>query len=456
MTDIVFSFDTEDLANIAGFDGILRTAEILRKHNVRGCFQIVGRLAELLEKHGRTDIIEALKYHEIDTHSLGHSLHPTINECTDLENFDEAYNTLLLREKECVDILKRIFGIEKVHSACPPGNSVSYVAHYVYRDMGIPVYCGDIVAAKDCPVPVHFCNLLCTDYDLNLEGFLMVRDENMVPLRLRTEEEIRERFDWVAAHKDLYICYHHPSMSMYNEWWDMVNCRGENAPADQWRESKRNPVEMTEGYYRNFDFLVGMIKADPRFRITTYEKIAEKYGNPLRRIRRKDLPALKAQLEESFHPVTLPHSYCMADIFHACRTLLCGADEFICGEVKGFLEEPFVIKSPVTVTADEMIQSAKRIPAEGWLPRSIIVGSSILGIADWLRAALAVLCGEETVTVAPAGWQIDMDQFPLLRDLNLKQTWVDVKDLMDEHVSRRNRLQSWTLRLPEGCNRTYR
>lgn len=455
MTDIVFSFDTEDLANIAGFDGILRTAEILRKHNVRGCFQVVGRLAELLEKHGRQDIIEALKYHEIDTHSLAHSVHPTINECTDLENFDEAYQVLMDREMESKGILNRIFGVEKLHSACPPGNSVSYVAHYVYHDMGIPVYCGDCLTARDYPYPVYYCNLLCTHYELNLEGFLMVRDEHMVPQRLRTEEEIRERFDWVAAHKDFFVCYHHPSMSMYNEWWDKVNCNGENAPEGQWRESKRNPVEMTEGYYRNFDFLVGMLKADPRFRITTYEKLAGKYGNQVRRIRLKDLPALKAQIDEEFHPVTLPYSYCMADLFHACRAFLCGAEEYECGKVYGFLEDPFAITAPATVTKAEMIQSAKRLASEGWLPRSVIVGSSILGTADWLRAALAVLCGEETVTVQPGPWQIDLDQFTELRDLNLKQTWVDTKNMMDNYVSRRNRLQSWTIRLPEGCNRKY-
>ncbi len=29
MTDIIFSFDVEDLANLNGLDGILRTAEIL-------------------------------------------------------------------------------------------------------------------------------------------------------------------------------------------------------------------------------------------------------------------------------------------------------------------------------------------------------------------------------------------------------------------------------------------
>ena len=88
-----------------------------------------------------------------------------------------------------------------------------------------------------------------------------------------------------------------------------------------------------------------------------------------------------------------------------------------------------------------------------WLPRSVIVGSSILGTADWLRAALAVLCGEETVTVVPDTWQIDLDQFPKLRDMDLKQKWVDVKDLMDDHLSRRARLQTWTIRLPEGTNR---
>lgn len=456
MTDIVFSFDTEDLANVAGFDGILRTAEILRKHNVRGCFQVVGRLAELLEKHGRQDVIEALKYHEIDTHSLGHSLHPTINECTDLEDYDEAHRILMEREKECESILKRIFGVDRLHSACPPGCSVSYVAHYVYHDMGIPVYCGDVVARSRTPVPVYYCNVLCTDYELCLEAFLMERDENMVPLGITSHDEIRAHFDEVAKKKDLYICYHHPSMSMYNEWWDMVNCYGENKPADEWRESKRNPVEMTEGYYANFDFLVGMLKEDPRFRITTYENVARKYADPVRKITKADIPALKAQLEESFHPVTTPHSYCISDIFHACRALLSGESEYVCGSVRGFLEEPFAITAPVTVTKDAMMESAKRIPAEGWLPRSVVVGDAILGAADWLRAALEILCGEEEVTVAPDTWQIDMEQFKRLQDLNLKLSWVDVKNLMDDHLSRRGRLQSWTLRFPEGVSRKFK
>lgn len=452
MTDIVFSFDTEDLANIAGFDGILRTAQILQKHHVRGCFQVVGRLAELLEKHGRQDVIEALKYHEIDTHSLGHSLHPTINECTDLESFDEAYSVLMQRERESEQILRRIFGTERLYSACPPGNSVSYVAHYVYADMGIPVYCGDYVFDEAHRRPVHFCNVLCTDYDMNLEDFLLVR-EKLVPVGIRTEREIRDKFDTVAATKDLHICYHHPSMSMYCEWWDMVNCYGENAPADQWRESRRNPPETTEGYYKNFDFLVGMIKADPRFRITTYERLAAQYCEERRTLTPSDLVGLREQLNDAWFPVTFPRSYSLSDLFLACRAFLLGEREHLCGKVYGFLEEPFAISSPVTVTRAQMVESARRIPETGFLPRSVVVGNTILGTADWLRAALAVLCGEQSVTVSPDVWQIDLDQFPRLRDMNLAHRWVDVKDLEDNHLSRRARLQTWTIRLPQGTPR---
>lgn len=90
MTNIIFSFDTEDYVNADGADAILAVAEILRSENIRGCFNIVGRLAEALEAWGRQDVIEALKYHEIETHSLAHSYHPTINKYTDLPDFNVA------------------------------------------------------------------------------------------------------------------------------------------------------------------------------------------------------------------------------------------------------------------------------------------------------------------------------------------------------------------------------
>ncbi|MBE5819103.1 MAG: hypothetical protein E7312_08660 [Clostridiales bacterium] len=158
-------------------------------------------------------------------------------------------------------------------------------------------------------------------------------------------------------------------------------------------------------------------------------------------------------LDEAWHPVTAPASYCMADIFHACRAFLCSESEYICSNVKGFLKTPYAITSPITVTKNEMILSAKELRADGWLPEAIKVGKNLLGPADWLRAALCVLCGEDVVTVKPEQWQIDMDQFAKLRDLDLKLKWIDTKHLMDNYLSQRSRLQSWTIRLPEGYPR---
>ncbi len=456
MTDIIFSFDTEDLANIAGLDGVLRTAEILRKHHVRGCFQTVGRLVEIMEQEGRTDVIEALKYHEIDDHSLQHSLHPTINEMTDLEDYGKAHDTLMAYQRENHDILRRVFGIKQPPSFCPPGLSLSYVGHYVAAELGESVYCGGIVFDCVHNRPAFYCNILSTDYNTCLEDTLLVRDNDMVPHAVRSKEDLKAHYNKIAENQGLEITYHHPTMSMYSEWWDVVNCCGQNPPDGEMKESKRNPQEFIDGYYERFDWLVGMIKEDPRFRITTYENLAKEYPTDGRIVTRKDIPGLKEQLDEKFFPVTLPRSLCMTDLFHACRAFLQGQTSHECGFVHGFLEEPYTITAPVTVTRAEMEESAKHLPSYGFLPTSIKVGETVLGTADWLRAALAVLSGEDTVTVSPAEWQIDLNQFPRLRDMCFgKCNWpIETPDtLKDVVLSKRARLQAWTIRLPEGTNR---
>ncbi len=456
MVDIIFSFDTEDLANLEGLDGVLRSAEILRKHHVRGCFQVVGRLAELMEREGRTDVIEALKYHEIDDHSLRHSLHPTINELSDLEDYDEAHGKVLAYQQESHAILRRIFGIDRPHSFCAPGLTLSYVSHYVAAELGEAVYCGGLVYDDVHCRPAYYCNMLSTRYGLCLEDTLLVRDADMVPHALRSKEELKEIYDRIAETLVLEESYHHPSMSMFSEWWDVVNCCGKDPENGIMRASKRNPQEFIDGYYERFDWLVGMIKADPRFRITTYENLAKEYPADGRVITRRDIPGLKRQLEEKFFPVTLPRSLCLSDLFMACRALLLGADRFECGFVRGFLEEPYAITEPLTVTRAEMEASAAELKPDGWLPGSVTVGGKLLGPADWLRAAMAILSGEESVTVSPADWQIDLDQFPRLKKVRFYPCpWPieTTESLKDRVLSKRAKLQSWTIRLPEGTSR---
>ena len=443
MTHIVFSFDTEDYINAQAADGILRCAEILRKEGIRGCFNVVGKLAEALVKWERTDVIEALKHHEIDIHSYAHSMHPTINEYTDIEDYEEAKKRFFENEYKARDILYRTFGVNKLPAACPPGASTSYVAHYGYAQMGIPVYCGDHLRDEVRGRNIWSCNILCTDYHHYLDWYLIANDK----------AQIDADFEKIAQQKDMYVLAHHPQMAIVDEFCDMVNFYRKNTPEEEWQLSKLKTKEDTEKFYENFEYLVKKLKEDPRFKIVTYEDLANIHCRDERVITAGDIKGLKEQLDAYFFPVTTPESFCMSDIFLACRDLLLGKAFHKCETVYGFLEEPYAVTDEVTVAAEDIRASAASI-GDGFLPQRIRVGNADLGPADWLRAALEVLCGAEKVTVKPASWQIDMDQFPKVRDLNLKGSWIHSLDFEDRYISHRFRLQSWTYRLPQNTKRT--
>ncbi len=442
MTYLVFSFDVEDYINPNAADGILWSAELLRRAGVKGCFNIVARLAEALVEWGREDVIEALKHHEIDLHSLAHSYHPTINEYTDLADYEAAKAEFLRQEREARDIISRIFGVDTFPAACPPGSSVSYVAHYGYAEMGVPIYTGDSLVDHIHGRPIYNCNVTSLDYHIYLEKFLLQNDRSAIDAHL----------DHVAENMTTYVMAHHPQMAIINKFCDLINFNGENVPPEQWVLSPVRSAEETARFYENFAYLVEKVKKDPRFRIVTYEELARMYCADRREIDVTLIPTLRDQLREDFFPITVPDSYCISDIFLACRDLLTGRTSHPCGEVFGFLEEPYAIDSPLTVTAEEIRAAASSI-GEGFLPTEIRVGGHTVGPADWLRGALEVLCDAERVTLTPAPWQIDLDQFPAVRDMKLSGGWIHCDSFKDEYLSYRFRLQSWTYRLPKGSAR---
>lgn len=440
MTNIIFSFDTEDYVNPKGADGILRTARILRENGIRGCYNVVGRLAEALEKWGRQDVIEELRHHEIESHSLRHSHHPTICEYTDIEDFDEAMALFTEQESETLSILRRIFGCDKVWAFCPPGWSISYIAHYGYAKLGVPLCDGDAIHDPVRGRIVTSCNVDSLVYKYTCDRFI---DWG--------KEEILAMIEEMAGLENC-ILYHHPQKHVVTHFCDEQNFKGSNIEGE-WILSDLQPEEKVRRFEENFRFAVETLKADPRFNIVAYSDIVKKHDSSGRVIRKTDIPALKAALDEDFFPVTLPDSFCLSDIFLACRALLTGAGSHECGFVYGFIDTPYTVSEPLTVTADEMRESAAAMDVSRFLPAKIQVGGKTIGPADWLRAALTVLSGSEEAVVVPDKWQIDLDQFPEIRDLTVVNTWVHSPDLADNYLSERMRLQSWTIRLPKGTER---
>lgn len=439
MTDLIFTFDTEDYVNEKGADGIIEASKMVRDAGFTPCHNVVAWLAEALVKWGRQDCIDELKQCEIHTHSLKHSYHPTINEYTDIEDFDEATRRFRAEEDEAFATIKRILGDHRIKSASPPGASVSYVAQYGYSDMGVEIFQGGYTHDSVCGRPVSFCNL-----------WNIILIHCIDNLGKCTKDDVLKLIDEMAK-LEVCILLHHPQMHLLSAFTDRQNFDKKNNEGE-WILGELLPEENIKRFEENFAFLLERIKEDERFNVTTYNKLADKLRS-CRVVTPDMIPELKRALDEDFFPVTTPESLCLTDIFFACRDFLLGKAEHECGKVYGFLDVPYTIPHPVKVTAEEMRESASRIRDDTFLPTEIIVGGKKLGPSDWLRAALAILSGEVAFTIVPDKWQIDLNEFPLLRNQRLVGWWIHSDSFKDEYISDRARLQTWTIRLPKGTKR---
>jgi hypothetical protein len=85
---------------------------ILENHGLNALFFISGHMAEKLSLFPST--VSLLNKHQIGYHSSSHSVHPTIFEFTDIEDYDEAYRASLERETAHINpLLKGRAGFDR-------------------------------------------------------------------------------------------------------------------------------------------------------------------------------------------------------------------------------------------------------------------------------------------------------------------------------------------------------
>jgi len=434
MTDIIFSFDTEDFTCSRAADGILEAAEMLREEGIRGCFNIVGLLAEQLLAWGRTDVLEALKYHEVDFHSFGHTLHPCLNEYTNIEDFSAAYSEVMRQETAGAAAVKAATGAERLWAACPPGNNENIVAMYAYSDMGIPVYAGELM---DTPggQSAFFCNMLYVYY---YDCF-----EHIVEAGLARDAAF---YDRLAARKTAVI-YNHPNRWLYNTFWDAVNYYDgvNHHPFGEWEEAERMTDAEREHFRGEVRTLIRALKADGRFRFSTYEEQAKARCAGARVLRPEGMPGIAQQLKRRFFPLEQPTSLCIADVFQAAVSFLRGNKLFAAGRAFGFLETPYAISESVTVRAEDVRAAAQNVDLRTFLPEGFDVGGVRLGPADFLFAMLEALNGSDEIRLSPRPQNIDLSDFLHVADPHLDK-WMFAPEFKAEILTKRTPLQGWTIR----------
>jgi len=262
---ILFSFDTEDFIDPQSDDTLLDLCKTFSRHDLRACICLVTERARVLRERRRWDVLEALKSHEVNSHTAFHSVHPTCAEYTEPLDWREGVRENLLREGEALDLLKEICGVDTIRSAIKPGYSWSPQGIYAYRLLGVSCF-GDGPFMTPLPGgrPVYYCGCLNTSYRYSIEG----------PIR---EGKVDQFLDEILDSGDeLVVVYAHPTMLDHSEFWDAVNFKqGQNRPWGDWIIPKRRTPEVYRKTMRNLDRLLSRVKGKKSIEVITYEELAD-------------------------------------------------------------------------------------------------------------------------------------------------------------------------------------
>jgi hypothetical protein len=275
---VVLWFDTEDYILPASDDAALRLAEYLTKENVRGTFKVVGEKARTLERRGRTDVIEALKKHEIGYHSNWHSVQPSPAMYLSNLGWDEGVAEFDRREKPGYDDVKRIFGVAP---SCygQPGSSWGPQSFGAMRTWGMQVYldAGSHVRLNDRPH--YYCGIF-TLYKLAHTIRADLKKPDMKEAEDRFQEARRKLLEEGGG---IVSIIYHPCEFVHRQFWDGVNFnQGANPPREEW---KLPPVKTPEESRQAFDIFeryVQFMKRFPEVQFITASEAAKIYRDSAR------------------------------------------------------------------------------------------------------------------------------------------------------------------------------
>src|SRR3954468_20326701 len=132
-------FDTEDYILPQDDDMAKRLAELLTSPGVKATFKVVGEKARVLEARGRTDVIDALRHHDIGYHSNTHSQQPTPAVYLQPAGWDDGIEEFFRREAQGARDVERILGVPPICYG-QPGSSWAPQAYPALRQMGMRMY----------------------------------------------------------------------------------------------------------------------------------------------------------------------------------------------------------------------------------------------------------------------------------------------------------------------------
>ncbi len=279
--DVILWFDTEDYLLPADDDAAKRLAEILTQRDIRATFKVVGEKARVLERRGRSDVIAALKKHDIGYHSNLHSVHPApaeyLADCGLLDGVAE----FVRHEKQGAADVRRIFGREKLACYGQPGSSWACQAIVALPEIGVAsVYLDEASHVGLGEQPFWYAGALNVfNMGKNLTRMDLHKADSLLPAEAKVAEIARR----LGSHGGgLISIYYHPCEFVHQRFWDAENfSRGANPPRESWKVPPQLPAEETEAAFARFEKYIDYIKAQG-VRFVTADELPCMYADRVR------------------------------------------------------------------------------------------------------------------------------------------------------------------------------
>ena len=440
MTQVLFSFDTEDWINPAAEEGVLRLARTLEGEGVRGCFCVVAEVAQAWRRRNSGEVLEALRAHEVDGHSWRHSWHPNIAEYSEDTDWERSLARFLREERYGFDVIMDVCQRDRLWAFIKPGNATSAQAIYGYTLLGGNVF-GDGILDSRGGRGVWFCNALNLTYDFCVEEPLIQQD-------LQALRPLLDR--WASIER--VILYAHPTKTIHTQFWDGLNMHHHNPPTwGDWIPSPQRPRAEIERFFANFRGLIRMLKDHGGFAFETYEEVWKSQRPPTRR--QLDNSALKSLLQQATQRLTWQRadqtgeSYTPAELFAAAVDLLAGRpDPWDAWAVMGPVSAPQAVAEPLTLSAEAVRAAARQLQPVVYVPPAVQVGRATLGPGDYLRATAQVIQGAEEATILPGPQLPEAADWPELAQRVTSRGWLYPLGWTSDWVDKRLRWQVWTIR----------
>jgi hypothetical protein len=424
----------------------------------------------VLERRGRTDVIAALKKHDLGYHSNLHSVHPTPAEYLADRGWQDGVAEFVRREGGGARDVMRIFGLTGLSCYGQPGSSWGPQAAAALRQIGVGAYVdeGDHVGFDEKPFwyagVLHVFNMgrNLTRMDLHEPGGLE-----------RARTGFKAAYDRLRAEGGgLISIYYHPAEWVHREFWDAVNFRrGANPPREEWKQPPQRTREETEAAYARFDQYVAYQRSLPGVKHVTAGDLPALYANrvadegadaaAVRDVAERIAAAgaLDVVRDRAGRAVSPAEQYALVVGFLA-RTIRDGTPP-------ARVDVPVLLgpsdKPPATEVADlpwpafrdALLDTDDESRARGQVPSLVFAGTRKIAPADFLRAAAAVAAASlaspspafpERVAV-PAGTAVATERHVADDTPELFGGWIIHREgFRAPRIVEMAKLQAWTLK----------